>query len=72
MEQTWFDIISDPHHVFADIIMNTVYEVFIIFILYKLMYKRIYAHMWKSSQRKMERELKAAEAKRRGETETET
>lgn len=39
--QTWVDIITDPHHIFADFLMNLVYEVIVALITYKLIIKRI-------------------------------
>lgn len=41
--QTWIDIITDPHHLFADFIMNFGYEIIFSLITYKLIVYRLQA-----------------------------
>lgn len=51
---TWWEIITDPHHVLADIIMNTVYEVILLLVVYKLLYKQLYRKLRKKIENESE------------------
>lgn len=42
---TWIEIVTDPHHLIADFIMNTVYEVLLVLIVYRVMYRKLYKRM---------------------------
>lgn len=52
---TWIEIVTDPHHLFADFIMNTAYEIVLVFIVYRVMYKKLYKRMSEKSIQRSER-----------------
>jgi hypothetical protein len=41
MEQTWIDILSDPHHILADFIMNVGFEITFAWLTYLIIIKII-------------------------------
>lgn len=49
--QTWWEIVTDPHHIFADFIMNVGFEIFFAWITFLLML-RIFIKKGKGRHRK--------------------
>jgi hypothetical protein len=41
MKQTWIDILSDPHHILADFIMNVGFEIAFAWLTYLIIIKII-------------------------------
>ena len=58
--QSWIDIITDPHHLFADFLMNVGFEIAFAWVTYLMLVKAL-----RQSRRK---KLRGRRAKRRSDT----
>jgi hypothetical protein len=42
-KQTWIDILTDPHHLIADFVMNFAFEFLFLAVLYPFIFKKMVA-----------------------------